>query len=276
MRELWKLHRYGWRCTGVPVPVRLAPIRLAPIRLAAVPAALGTAVLIAALSGCTPQGPSSPPSSSTSPSSSMTSAPDPGDVRGRLAAGLRDTSPANARLVSDAKTKLAPVSASWLTRWRIFDVTNQTPPHPRRIYAALSDDGRAVVLSGQPAAFSTMLTDAGVSVASAAVASEVAAVFLDSTRDFVAYAYRIDGVDDIRWRPTLTAEQQRARDGIVSAYGDRVAPAEVKQASSGWTVSVWTVSDTDLVRHEVSIGADGSVTDKTETVASDLPVPASR
>jgi hypothetical protein len=272
MGDLWKLHRLRLRCTGVPVPDRSASGRLSSASTA-----LGAVVLIAVLSACSPEpGPTSPPPSSSSPSSTVVSSPDPGDVRGRLAAALQDTSPANARMVSDPKTSLTPLLASWLAGWQILDVQNQTPPHPRRFYAALSDTGQAVMLSGQPAAFSTMLTDAEVSVSSADVATEIAATFLDSTRDFVTYAYRIDDVDDIQWQPTLTAEQQKARDQIVSEYGDQVAPASAEQTSSGWTVTVWMVSDTDLVRHEVSVGTDGTVSDKTETVASDLPVPGSR
>ncbi|HEY5786036.1 MAG TPA: hypothetical protein VIT65_14795 [Microlunatus sp.] len=243
-----------------------------PIRLASAPTALGAVILIAALAACSPaQGPTSPPT----PGSSVSSTPDAGDVRGRLAAGLRDTSPANASLVENAKTTLTPVPATWLPGWQILDVVNLTPPHPRRLYAGLSDDGRALVLTGQPDNFSTMLTEAGVSVVSATVATDVAGVFLDATRDFVTLSYRVDGVDDIRWRPKLTAEQEKARDQVVSTYGDEVSPAKAVQAASGWTVTTWSVTGTDLVRHQVSLGADGTVGDKTEVVASDLPVPAS-
>ena len=55
---------------------------------------------------------------------------------------------------------MTPVEASWLPGWQIFDVQNQTPPHPRRVFAALSDAGEALVLTGQPDAFSTMLKQA--------------------------------------------------------------------------------------------------------------------
>ena len=266
MRELWNFRTNRPRCQDVSSPFRRARSMTA---LAAVTALL-------ALPACTPEQspPTSPPSQT--PSSSVTSSPDASDTRGRLAAGLEGSSPVNARLVSDAKTTLTPVEASWLPGWQIFDVQNQTPPHPRRIYAALSDAGEALVLAGQPDAFSTMLKQAGVSVSSADVAAQVAAVFLDSTRTFTTLAYRIDDADDIRWLPTLTAEQQKARDAVISTYGERIGPAKAEQSSSGWTVESWMISGADLVRHETTIGTDGTVTDKTETVATDLPVPASR
>lgn len=206
----------------------------------------------------------------------MTSSPDASDTRGRLAAGLQSSSPANARLVSDAKTTLTPVEAAWLPGWQIFDVQNQTPPHPRRVFATLSDGGEAVVLSGQPDAFSALVTKAGVQVGSAEVAAQVATVFLDSTRTYATLSYRVDDVNDIRWLPTLTADQQKARDAVISSYGDRIGPAKATQSSAGWTVETWMISGADLVRHETTIDTDGTVTDKTETVATDLPVPASR
>jgi len=266
MRELWNFRTDRARCQDVSSPFRRAR---AVTALAAVTALL-------ALPACTPEQspPTSPPSQQ--PSSSVTSSPDASDTRGRLAAGLQGSSPVNARLVSDPKTTLTPVEASWLTGWQIFDVQNQTPPHPRRVVAALSDAGEAVVLTGQPDAFSTMLKQAGVSVSSADVAAQVATVFLDSTRTYETLSYRVDDADDIRWLPTLTADQQKARDAVISSYGDRIGPAKATQSSSGWTVEVWTISGADLVRHETTIGTDGTVTDKTETVATDLPVPASR
>jgi hypothetical protein len=238
--------------------------------------ALAAVTALFVLPACTPEQtpPTSPPSAP--PGNSVTSSPDASDTRGRLATGLQGSSPANARLVSDAKTTLTPVEAPWLTGWQILDVQNQTPPHPRRIFAALSETGEAVVLSGQPEAFSTMMTKAGVEVGSADVAAQVATVFLDSTRTFTTLAYRIDTAEDIRWRPSLTAEEQKTRDSIVSSYGDRIAPAKAEQSPAGWTVESWMISGADLVRHETTVASDGTVTDKTETVASDLPVPASR
>lgn len=266
MREPWNFPYDRPRCTDVSSPLRRARGLTA---LAAVTA-------LFALPACTPEQtpPTSPPSST--PGSSVTSSPDASDTRGRLATGLQGSSPANARLVSDAKTTLTPVEASWLTGWQIFDVQNQTPPHPRRVFAALSETGEAVVLTGQPDAFSAMVTKAGVEVSSADVAAQVATVFLDSTRTFTTLAYRIDTAEDIRWRPSLTAEEQRTRDSIVSSYGDRIAPAKAEQSPAGWTTESWMISGADLVRHETTIASDGTVTDKTETVASDLPVPASR
>ena len=248
-----------------------------PLRRARTTTVLAAIGLVLVLAACSPEqdGPSSSPSPVPT-RSAVSGSPDAADLRGRLALGLQDISPVSARLVTDPETALNPVPAAWLPGWQILDVQNLTGQHPRRFYVALADDNQVVVLTAQPAAFSSLLSDAGVSVTSADTATDIAAVFLDSTRNFVAYSYRIDGVDDIEWRPTLTAEQSKARDQIIAAHGKKITPATAEQTASGWTVSVWTIDDTDLVRHEVSVAANGAVSDKIETVATDLPVPASR
>ena len=60
-------------------------------------------------------------------------------------------------------------------------------------------------------------------VDSAEVATDIGPVFLDSTRDFRTYAYRIDSVDDIEWLPEPTAAQQATRDQVMKTYQTRSA-----------------------------------------------------
>ena len=232
----------------------------------------GGALLVAAsLFGCAPND----PEPSSTPSGTSVSSPPPGDLRAQLAAALRDRSPANASLVENQRTSLTRVSADWLPGWQIIDAQNSAPPHPRRFYAALSSDGRAEVLSGKPEAFSSMLVSAGVRVDSAEVASSIGEVLLDSTRDFQSFSYRIDRVEDIRWRPRLTPADEAERDDVVRTYRGQVKPAQAVQDGEGWQVTIWMVQGKNLVQHEVAIASDSSVTDKPETVVTDLPVPTS-
>jgi hypothetical protein len=234
----------------------------------------GTALLVTAtLTGCGPggPGPEAPPPTTTGPrvTSSAT------DLRGRLAAALRGTSPAYARLVENPQTTLTPVAAAWLPGWQILDVVDPTPPHPRRFFVALSGAGRAEVLSGEPAAFSTMLAEAEVAVDSSERAAAVAATFLDVTRDFAVFAYRIDGVDDIEWLPQPSAAEQARRDALRQDYRSRVQPPRVAESDDGWQVTVWMVQGRDLVIHELSVATGTAVTDRTATLEQDIPVPYS-
>jgi len=199
----------------------------------------------------------------------------PTDVRGRLVAALQSTSPVNARLVENPQTSLTPVTAEWLPGWQILDVQNQAPPRPKRFFVALSDQGRAEVLSGKPDAFSAVVTDADVQIDTPQEAAEVGRTFLDVTRDFRVFAYRIDSVSDISWLPRPTAAQQASRDQLVKDYRGKVKPPQVTESGDGWRVTIWMVQGRDLVTHELDLASGAPVVDSTETVEKDIPVPYS-
>ena len=91
--------------------------------------------------------------------------------------------------------------------------------------------------------------DAGVQVDSAEVAVGVGSVFLDSTRDFKEYAYRIDSIADIEWTPKPTAAEQAARDQLMKTYRRIVKPPQAAGSGDGWQVTVWMVQGRDLVTH---------------------------
>lgn len=230
-------------------------------------------VVTATLSACGPGGPEPGETPSTTTGPSVTSSPT--DVRGRLVSALQDSSPASAKLVENPQTALTPVEADWLPGWQILDVVNKTPPHPQRFFVALSDGGRAEVLSGRPDAFSAVLTDAEVAIDSSARAATVAATFLDVTRDFKVFAYRVDSVDDIKWLPRPSAAEEAARDALVKDYRGQVKPPQVEESGDGYQVTAWMVQGRDLVTHDVGLASGTAVTDQAETAEKDIPVPYS-
>ena len=237
---------------------------------------VGGALLVAgSLAACGPNSSQESSTSSTTAGPSVSSSPGTGSLRERLAAALRATSPARATLVENPQTSLTPVAADWLPGWQILDVLNETPPHPRRFYVALSTDGRADVLTGKPEAFSTVLVDAGVQVDSPEVAVGVGSVFLDTTRDFHAYAYRIDSVADIEWIPKPSAAEQAARDQLMKTYRSMIKPPQAAESDDGWQVTVWMVQGRDLVTHTLGIASGTAVSDKAETAEKGIPVPYS-
>jgi hypothetical protein len=226
----------------------------------------GVLLVAGTLLACSPNGPEG---SSTPPITTGAS------LRVRLTSALRTTSPTSAELVDDPETTLTPVAANWLPGWQILDVLNKTPPHPRRFYVALSTDGRAQILTGNPQAFSTVLVDAGVQVDSAEVAVGVGSVFLDTTRDFQAYAYRIDSVADIAWIPKPTAAEQAVRDEVMKTYRSKIKPPHAQDSGDGWQVTVWMVQDRDLVTHRLDMASGMAVSDQVETAETNIPVPYS-
>ena len=221
------------------------------------------AVLVLALGGCGSGG------------SATGTTQEGADVREKLAAGLAEVSPAKAGLVEAAETTVTPVEATWLHGWQVLDVESRTLPHPQRFYAALSDDGTALVLSGSQDSFDQMMSDAKVVVDDVAVATDVGILYLDVTRAFDKYSYRIDALSEVQWRPNLDSAQEQQRAELETQYAALVQPPAAKPSATGWTVTAWTVDDRTLVRHVLSIATDGAVRDSPEVVATDLPVPAS-
>ena len=213
------------------------------------------------LGGCGAHGSSADPSTATVGA----------DTRSRLAAGLAVGSPSAAGLIEDSATTLTPVQAAWLPGWQVLDISWVGPNHSRRFYAALSDDGTAVMLAGHPDSFTQMIRSAQVVVDDAAVATDIAVLYLDATREFVRWSYRIDSTSDIQWLPSSEGDPQRV--DLETRYSPLVGPATAEPSGTGWSVTAWMVDDRTLVRHRLEIASNGVVDDTPEVVETDIPVP---
>ncbi|MFT4286422.1 hypothetical protein [Nocardioides sp.] len=232
-------------------------------------ASLVATALLALTTGCG-SGDSEPSASSTTSTTTKET-----DVRSRLATALATTDPTRAALLEQSTTSLSPLDAPWLTGWRIIDVNSDTVPHPQRFFVALAEDDRALLLSGAPDAFNEMVADAAVSLDTPEKATAVAETFLDATRSFSTYSYRINSLDEVKWRSGLNESGTKLRDSTVASYGAQVTAPTASAAADGWTVTAWAVEGTDLVRHALTIASDGAVSDKPVTVVAGLPVPVS-
>lgn len=194
-----------------------------------------------------------------------------GDGRAEIAAALEDESPGIVAAVRDPATTLTPVPVAALGRWRILDVEAGSGATPRRWYIALSEEGEAVVLSGFPDRWGEILDGAFVEDSDEAV--ELATVHADATRDMTTGYQRVDSFDDIRFVPAPGTKEQAEIADLRSRY-DRIAPPEVT-GSGPWSVRLWTVVGTALVRQDLVVSPDGSVLVRTARVATGLPVPVS-
>jgi len=197
------------------------------------------------------------------------------DVRVRLFAGLAVSSPPLAQLVQTNRTTVTPVDVAWLRGWQVLDVEVSMPNHPKRFYAALSDDDTVLVLSGDPDSFAQMVRSAQVQVGDAATAIDVGNTYLDVTRAFDRYSYRIDSLSEIMWIPNIDSDPALAqhRADLEAQYGTLVQPPVAQPTETGWNMTVWMVYDRSLVRHSLEIAADGAVQDSPEVVETEIPVP---
>ena len=82
-------------------------------------------------------------------------------------------------------------------------------------------------------------------------------------------------MDDISWLPRPGNDEEARRDALIKDYRGKVKPAQVSESGDGWQVTVWMVQGRDLVTHAVGLASGTAVTDATETVEKDIPVPYS-
>lgn len=191
-------------------------------------------------------------------------------MKDQMATTLESTSPTIADALRADTTQVTPVDAAALTDWQVVDVLSRGGAHPQRWFMAVKAEGsEVVVLSGFPQRWAQIIE--GASVGSAAEAEELARVYADATRDMTKGYARIDSVDDIRFVPS-PSEEETTRIEDLRRDHDEVAAASAS-GSGPWSVRLWTVTDGDLVRHDVEVATDGAITDTTEVVEADLPVP---
>lgn len=195
-------------------------------------------------------------------------------MRTRLVTALTPAAPRIAALIEDPFTTLTVIPLPWLSAWTVVDAQNITPPHGQRYLLALSDDDAAEVLTGKPDAFNYVVKGSA-TVSSDETATSIATSFVDLTRAFDVWSYRVESVDDIEWLPKLNASEVAERDKIVADNRAKIAPPAARQAANGWTVTVWTVTGLNLIRHDLTIAADGTVTDARTEVVAGMPVPPS-
>jgi len=175
--------------------------------------------------------------------------------------------------VASAMTRLDVVATDWLPGWQAIDANVRSTPHPRRFYVGLSDDEEARYLSGKPHTFDAMVADARTRVGTARTAVAVGETFLDVTRTFRRCSERVEDLGRVEGSSDISPTDRSARDRVVQAYGTQVRAPRATPAGDGWTLTAWMVDGSTLVRHDLTVVADGAVTDAAEVVARDLPVP---
>ncbi|QBF47360.1 hypothetical protein [Janibacter limosus] len=235
-------------------------------RLGLRPAMLALAVGLMPLAACADPGGTT---STTSTSHTTATAGDP-DMKDQMATTLEGTSPTIADALRSDTTTITPVATAALSDWQVVDVLPRGGAHPQRWFMGVKDEGReVVVLSGFPQRWAQVAD--GARVTSADQAEELAGVYADATRDMSRGYARIESVDDMRFVPSPS---QAESDRIDALRRERTEIAAANASGDGpWTVRLWTVTDGDLVRHDVEVATDGAITDTTQVVEADLPVP---
>lgn len=142
-------------------------------------------------------------------------------------------------------------------------------PHPSASFYAGVAGGRVFCLTGAPDAFADMVQASGLQVTDEQTAAELARQYVETTRTFETFATALDSADDINWRTPPAPE-------VAARLREAVRPPVAAAAGPGrYEVSLFVLHGDAVERRVLTVTADGTVTERTEDVFRNLPVPIS-
>jgi hypothetical protein len=191
------------------------------------------------------------------------------DVRAELSKALGRINPLDARLVADPATEITPLDASFLRRFRIYRVVHHLPHKPVGFVVGFAPGGPAYPLTAEPASFVRMAQEDGVVVDSAQTAERYATVYLEATRPSDGMFYPIRSVDEVRFRPGLSDDEQAA---FTEQVREVISPPVTTPQGPDHIVTLYAVRDQAVERHDLRVSPRGDVDDKVTAVAAGLPL----
>lgn len=195
-----------------------------------------------------------------------------GDNRSVLSEALAIEHRDAARAVIDPLSNVQLVETGILRTWKVYRVDARDSTHPFILYVGLSTDRRAMLLTGNPSAFVSMAQSDGVAINSSAVAIKYAEAYRMMSSSPQPLSYVVRSVNDIRFADELGPEDDAQRQTLVARFDSTLVSPHASRIEHGFLVTIFVVNGDLLERRLLAIGRSGSVDDRTEELARDLPV----
>lgn len=148
-------------------------------------------------------------------------------------------------------------------------------PHPGASFHVGLVGSKVFYLTEAPKAFSAMVRESRVAIASTEIAVGLARAYVESTRSMREFSRVVDSSDDVAWAPPRTQEEQRSLAEASSRLSALVRPPAARVAGDGHEVTLYVLRGSTLERRVLTIARDGDVGENAEVVASGLPTPIS-
>lgn len=188
-----------------------------------------------------------------------------------LSRSLSEVNSRYGRLVVDRMTTVDTVPAPFSV-YRICRVEYLGPHHPELFYVAYAPGRPVHLLSEDTDTFNKLVAEDRVVIDSAERAEQYAAVFIEVTRSMSQLTYLVRSVDEVRFRPKLSPEEEARKSDFLNRYRSLIHPPKAAPAGSDWEVVAWVVRQQALQRHTLRISRSGAVARRIETVEEDLPL----
>lgn len=176
--------------------------------------------------------------------------------------------------VLDGTARLAPVPVPGIASTVVWQVRDESGPHPWQVYVGTWPDGSARTLTADQQAWGELVAAVGATLSDEAEARAFVETFLEVTRGTLVIVRPIGSLGELRWRPG--SDDEEAARAALLADPPAVDPV-VARTPGGFHVELTLVVDQRLQRNEFDLTTAGAITRTSfRVLAENLPLPIAR
>lgn len=169
--------------------------------------------------------------------------------------------------------KLFDVRQPFFARWSIVDATASIETSTQRVFLAVDDEARVVVLTGAPDAVAALCAHERPATLEAENAARLYALNVPFWTSPPGLPRRVvTSFDDIPFGTNVDDATRAFIDIARRDHAASIGPLGAERAGTGWRVTSWHVDDDCLFRQEVDVAADGEIVTRDVPVCAGLPI----
>jgi hypothetical protein len=194
------------------------------------------------------------------------------DIRQQMADALRFVHRHRAERVANAASDVEPYPASFLKHHRIYRIEYHGAFKPDVFYVGFAPGKRAYLLTPYPENYVALARADGVVIDSPETAAAYATVYVEVTRSMSSLTYLVNSVDEMKFRPNLTAEQEEIKRVFIEKQRSVITSPTATRTASGYAVTAYVVHEQALQQHRFNVSSDGDIQGEVRVVEEGLPL----
>lgn len=194
------------------------------------------------------------------------------DIRQQMVDAVARVSTHHAQRLADQSTSIELYAAPFLKHYRIYRVIYFGKHHPDLFYVGFAPGSHAYLLTSHAENYIALAREDGVVIDSPETAINYVTVFVEVTRSMSSLSYLVNSVDEVKFRPNLTDEQEKIKTAFIEKYRSVITSPTATRTASGYAVTAYVVHEQALQEHRFNVSSDGDIQDQMDVVEHDLPL----
>ena len=194
------------------------------------------------------------------------------DIHQQLRKALAPVSKHHAQRAGDPQADIEIYAAPFLKRYRIYRINYFGGRKVDLFYVAVADGLRAYVLTPYPENYIAMAREEGLVIDDPETAVNYVTVYVEVTRSMSSLSYLVQSVDEVRFRPNLTPEQEEVKGAFIERYRSVITGPTANPVAGGFDVFAYTVREQVLEQHRFQVSRDGDIQDAVNVLEQNLPL----